>query len=366
MDSNFNILHLSSPLSWRGGEQQLSYLHAGLLARGYNSKVFCPNEGVLASKLTVEERVLYNKRSGFDVFAAYKLAKYCHANPVDIIHAHDAHAHTTSVLAALLFRNKTPIVLSRRVDFAIGNSRFSRYKYNHKNIRVIACVSDAIKAMVEPKISNKAIEVTTIHSGVDLTRFEQVNPIDLRTEMSLEPSIKLVANFSALADHKDYFTFIDTAALVCASRKDVRFLIFGKGELETDLKAYTKEKGLEKQVLFVGFRQNLPDIYPNIDILLFTSKTEGLGTTVLDAFAAKVPVVATKAGGVPEMVIHEKTGLLTEVGDANMLAENVIQVLDNKTLSKQLTERAFEKCQDFSVDHMVNQTENWYKKVLNI
>ena len=365
MNTSLNILHISSPISWRGGEQQLYYLHTGLKAQGYNSKVYCPNESTLATKLDISERVLYNKRSGFDVIAAYQLKVYCRKNKVDLIHAHDAHAHTTSVIAASLFGNKPPIILSRRVDFPIGKSKFSRYKYNHKKIRVIACVSEVIQKMVVPKIYNQNIEVKTIHSGVDLNRFNKVKPVDLRAEYNINASMKIVANFSALADHKDYFTFIRTAEIVSKTRKDIIFLIFGVGELHDQLIAFTQSLNLQEVVKFVGFRKDLPAVYPNIDALLFTSKTEGLGTTILDAFASHVPVIATNAGGIPEMVENNVTGLLSEIGDAESLASQVLEVISNESLSKKITTNALIKANDFSVDQMISKTIKTYTNVLN-
>lgn len=364
MSTSLHILHISSPISWRGGEQQLFYLHTGLKAQGHDSKVFCPNESILATKLEIGERVLYNKRSGFDLIAAYQLKKYCKRNKVDVLHAHDAHSHTTCIIAASLFGNKPPIVLSRRVDFPIGKSSFSKYKYNHNKIRVIACVSDVIRGMVEPEIHNKEIEVKTIHSGVDLSRFKEVTPANIRSEYSIAPDTKIVANFSALADHKDYFTFIRTAEIISKERNDVVFLIFGVGELYQELTDFSKSLNLENVVKFVGFRKDLPDVYPNIDVLLFTSKTEGLGTTVLDAFASHVPVVATKAGGIPEMVEDKVSGLLSDIGDAESLSKQVIEVLSNKELSNKLTTNAYAKAQEFSVEQMISKTIKTYNNVL--
>jgi L-malate glycosyltransferase len=365
LTKRIKVLHISSPFTWRGGEQQLMYLHQGLLAAGHTSLVFCPNDSVLATRLDIKERVVYNKRSGFDFFAAKQLAAYCKANKVDLVHAHDAHSHTTAVLGATLFRNRCPIMLSRRVDFPIGGSWFSRYKYNHRQVKTILCVSDLIREMVSPKITASHIEVATVHSGVDLSKFVGIKPLDLRDELNLSNDAKLVANFSALADHKDYFTFIDTAKIVCNARDDVYFLIFGKGELEDELRSYANQSGYAQRIVFVGFRNDLPQVYPNIDVLLFTSKTEGLGTTVLDAFASKVPVVATQAGGIPEMVIDGETGLLAKIGDASTLAINVQRVLDEPNLQHRLTEAALQKCQTFSKDVMVRQTEESYNKVLN-
>ena len=87
-----NVLHISSPLTWRGGETAAHVFTQRLLqASGHNSLVFCPNESVLATRLDMEERVVYNKRSGFDLFAAKQLATYCKANGINLIHAHDAH-----------------------------------------------------------------------------------------------------------------------------------------------------------------------------------------------------------------------------------------------------------------------------------
>ena len=341
------------------------YLHKGLQGAGHNSIVFCPNESVLATRLEIEERVVYNKRSGFDILAAKELANYCRLNNVEVIHAHDAHAHTTSVLAATVFGNKCPIVLSRRVDFPIGGSWFSRYKYNHKRIKAILCVSNVIRDMVKSKITAKHVSVATVYSGVDMDKFKGIIPVNLHKELGIPSEQKLVANFSALADHKDYFTFIDTAKIVCGERDDATFLIFGKGELEAELREYAKKSGCSDKIRFAGFRNDLPQVYPNINVLLFTSKTEGLGTTVLDAFASKVPVVATNGGGIPEMVVHNQTGLMTEVGDANKLAKYVNQVLDDPELGQKLVDNAFMKCQDFSKENTVMQTQDWYYKVLN-
>ena len=83
-----------------------------------------------------------------------------------------------------------------------------------------------------------------------------------------------------------------------------------------------------KNILLTGFRTDIFEVFPELDILLFTSKEEGLGTTVLDAFACEVPVVATAGGGIPEMVIHQKTGWLAAIGYAEQLAEGVEQILD--------------------------------------
>lgn len=353
---------MSSPFTWRGGEQQLFYLHHGLVEQRVNSVVFCPGNSVLYQQLHSDRRVAYKKQSGFDIRAALKLKKVCKSENIDIIHAHDAHAHTTSVLAALL-GNKTPIVLSRRVDFPIKKKWFTRFKYNHKNIRNILSVSNAIQEIIRPAITAEHIGLKVVHSSCDTSRFQHIDPIDLRKELGLNTSIKIIGNVAALADHKDHHTFLKTAKQVLANMQDVVFVIVGSGELEEELKAKAVELGVSDHVRFMGFRDDLPRIYPNFDVFLFTSKTEGLGTSVLDAFANKLPVVTTNAGGIPEMVVHGKTGMLAPVGDDQMLANHVIELLKDSSKSNELVAGATEKLKEFSVDHMVSKTLEVYRKI---
>lgn len=319
----------------------------------------------MSQRLPLEQQFNYVKRSGVDIAAARQLARLCKQTKPDLVHAHDSHSHTTCILAAILFRNATPIILSRRVDFPIGSSWFSKFKYNHKKIRAIVCVSDTIKEIVRPQITAQHIHLTTVHSGVNPDKFQGVQVKDLRAELRLEKDIRIVANVAALADHKDYFTFLDTAKKLSSDRQDVRFLIFGSGNMEQELKAYCSKLDLNAYTYFMGFRQDLNQLYPNFDALLFPSKTEGLGTSILDAWANNVPVVATRAGGIPEMIIHEETGLLADVGDAGSLAAELTRILDDRKLRETVTQNAQKHLKKFTVNEMVRKTTSEYQNILN-
>lgn len=359
-----SILHVSSPLSWRGGEQQLFYLYLGLKSKAFQQIVFCPQHSELSKKIDESDCVTYKKRSGFDIAAAFKLAKLCKAKKVDLIHCHDAHAHTTAVLAADIFGNKVPIVLSRRVDFHIGKSWFSRHKYNHKRIVSILCVSDAIKEIVRPAITNANIRVVTVHSGVDVLKYQNAKRGKLRKEFGIPEGGMIIGNVAAMADHKDIPTFLRTVKRL-QSNESFYFFLIGSGPLELEMKAMASELQLTSRLIFTGFRNDLTEIFCDLDVLLFTSKTEGLGTTILDAFANKVPVVATNAGGISEMIHHLQTGLLCEVGDDEQLANAVLHVLENAELNQKLIENALEKLKQFSWTEMVAKTQAEYHQLFN-
>ncbi|MBI35219.1 MAG: glycosyl transferase [Flavobacteriales bacterium] len=261
------------------------------------------------------------------LYSPKELNQYAKKKKIDLIHAHDSHAHSFALIAASLFGNVTPIVVSRRVDFKINRSSIK--KYNHKKIKKIICVSNAIKEVLYPDIGDKSI-LTTVHSGIDLNKFSfnQNNNQKLRKEYQIPSNVKIIGNVAAIAPHKDYYTFINTAEEIVKRNLNVKFFIIGTGPLEEKIKQYCIQKKLSNHIIFTGFRTDIQEILPELDIFLMTSETEGLGTSIIDAFACQLPVVATRAGGIPEIVQHEKNGLLADIKDANELANQIERILN--------------------------------------
>lgn len=363
LNRKLNILHVVTAMSWRGGEQQAAYLIEELEKRQINQTVLCSqgSEMEVHCQKNAINYMACRKRGSMDLKYARTLKKLCVKLEIDLVHLHDSHAHTFAVIAASLFRNRTPLVLSRRVDFPIGNNWASRYKYNHPNIKKIICVSDKIKEITSKGISRKE-KLTTVHSGIDLNKFRKTDK--LRKELKLQDGIYLIGNSSALADHKDYFTFVDVAEKVLAEREDLLFIIFGKGPLEQEIKDYIRGKHLEKDILMMGFRDDIAEILADLDIFLMTSKTEGLGTSVIDAFAAGVAVVSTAAGGIPELVENEETGLLCGVKDVECLSNSVMKILNHPDIKEELQRKAKEKARNFSKEATAEKTLAFYKQIL--
>ena len=133
-------------------------------------------------------------------------------------------AHTFLYLSYRIFKSEFPSVVSRRVDFSISSSSYK--KYTHPQIKRIICVSNKIKDIVTTSIGTSE-RVVTVHSGVDLKKFDRKSTIDLRRTYSIPDSHKIIANISALAGHKDYETFVNTAEKLLKLRSNVTFLIIG-------------------------------------------------------------------------------------------------------------------------------------------
>ena len=359
------ILHVSTPKSWRGGEQQIAYLYEELAQIGIEQYILCAKGGELAKRGKAKKWNIIEsrKRAAIDPFFSFSIKRISRLKNIDIIHVHDSHAHTFAMISSSIWRNNIPIVVSRRVDFPISNSSIK--KYNHKNIKRILCVSDAIKAITATKIVDQSI-LKTIYSGIDLERFHSVNqPMDvLRTEFNIAANIPLIGNVAAIAPHKDYFTFIDTAEEVIKRGLNAKFIIIGTGPLELEIKEYCLMKGLSDHIIFTGFRSDIPTILPELDLFLITSETEGLGTSVIDAFACRVPVVATRAGGIPELVHHEKTGLLADIKDPVGHANQIELILNSASLQAQIIKGQQEILPLFTKTETAKKTLQEYLAVL--
>lgn len=359
------VLHVSSPRSWRGGEQQAAYLYGELARKNIAQAIACPRGSVMAQRCAERgwRHVTIPRRAAVDPFFARGVARAARDLGANLVHAHDPHAHTAAVLAHALFGAPGRIVVHRRVDFPIKRDPFTRWKYDHRAVRRIVCVSGAIAEILRPALRDPS-RLRVVHSGVDLARFGATPDGRLRRQLGVPEGTALVGNVSALAGHKDYPTFVETAARLLARGVRARFVAIGEGPERPRIEALLRERGLEKDVVLAGFRDDVPIVFPELDVLLFPSETEGLGTTVLDAFAAGVPVVATRAGGIPEMVVHGETGLLAEVRDAETLAGHVERVLAEPALRERLVAGGRTRLREFGVDRTAEKILAVYGEVL--
>lgn len=362
------VLHVSTQIGWRGGEQQIMYLIR--LGRDVSHYLFCP-EGAALKKEAIKEGITlrtFDSSSRFQFFFEVPLQLWQFINEIHphLIHVHDSGAHT---LAYLLARRKvvaSPLIVSRRVDIRRGKNMFSRKKYNQAEIAKIFCVSNYVKTIMESVVDDKS-KLVTIYSGIDLQRFPYRSPHPkLRNELDIPDDFLIVGNIAALTKPKGYPIFVKTAAEILKHWQKIVFVIAGDGPMRVKIEKMILNLGLENKIILLGFRNDIPEILPSLDILLFPSENEGLGTTILDAMACGVNVVATSAGGIPEMITHQEDGLLANVGDTQQLASNVLSLARDVELRNKLRENAYKTVENFTVGNMVTQTIKTYYEILGI
>ena len=356
------ILHINTANTWRGGEQQLSYL-IGELKGAVEQHVICAPHSPMAADCE-RQAVPYTtlrKRSGLDLFLAKGVKQLVRSHRIQLIHTHDAHGHTAAVVANRLLRMNTPIVVSRRVDFPIHSAFSKRFKYQGPHIAQIICVSRAIEDIMAENLGSRK-KLCTIHSGIDTDRFASGVTGRLRQELKLPQDKLIIGNVAAHAPHKDLFTFIRTAKRLLNERTDLHFVSIGDGPLSEEIRNFAKAEGMTNELHFLGYRQDVEALLPDFDLFLMTSETEGLGTSILDAFAAKVFVVSTAAGGIPEMVVEGETGLLAPIADDAQLAVQVNKAL-NMDRSAIVT-AASEKLKNFTKEATATKTLAVYQNLL--
>jgi L-malate glycosyltransferase len=357
-------LQIDTARSWRGGQNQVLLTVRGLRALGHRVVAVVHPEGELRKRLPDDtETVALGPRNEVDLPAAWRLSRIIRDLRPDIVHAHDPHgvAVAATALSIASPAPRPPLVAARRVDFHLKANSFSRWKY--RQVDRFVCASNAIRAMLlEDGIP--ADLAVTVHEGVDIERVLGVEPLNVREEYWFPPHSLIVGNIAALVPHKGQRFLVDAAAMVVRELPETRFLILGEGELRPALEQQIKHLHLSQHVVLAGFRADVLAVLKGLDVFVMSSVTEGLGTSLLDAMAASRPIVATRTGGIPEVVVHGETGLLAPPKDGPALAETILQMLKDAPGRDRVAHAGFARARErFSVERMVEQTLDVYAAV---
>lgn len=359
-----NILNVTSIEEWRGGDAQM-YTIYNLLKKYDDIKqyILCPEFSVLAEKCKIDKANYYTYTKKNKVLSLIKpINKIIKEKQIDIVHIHDSSALSAAILAKMLSNTKARIIYSRKRNNRIKDNFFSKLKYDNKHVEKIVCVSKAVEK-IYLDVGMDPNKLLTIYDAIDVNKFANKSSKNIiHDELNLSEDSKIIGNICSLSKQKDIKTFIDTAKLLLKKNPaKLEFVLIGGGELDEELKEYTSSLGIANKIHFLGFRNNINELLPELDILLMTSLTEGLPLSIYEAFASKVPIVSTKAGGIPEVVIDNKTGFLAEIKDKNELERKISNLLENASLRKDIVESAFSVVSSsFDLKNLEENYHNFY------
>lgn len=358
-------LHIDTARTWRGGQNQALLAVLGLRALGHRAALVAHPRGELRRRAPEKPDLFpLAPRTEMDLRAAWQLSRLMRQLQPEIVHAHDAHAVAMISLALSLGGSalRARFVASRRVDFHVGKNAFSRWKY--RKVECFLCASASIRSMLIAD-GIRANRTTVVHDGIDLKLVGTALPLDVHTRFCLPHHAPIVGNVAALVPHKGQRYLIQAAALVVQQVPDVRFLIVGEGELRATLQKQIKHLRLEKHVILTGFRPDALALLKGFDLFVMSSVTEGLGTSVLDAMACERAVVATRAGGIPEIINDEKIGLLVPVRDPSALAEAIVSLLGDAARRQRYGQAGRLRAHEhFSAERMVDETAEAYVRLV--
>lgn len=337
----------------------------GLRARGHRAALVAHPQGELRQRMS-EGSDLYPlaPRTEMDLRAAWQLSRLLRQLGPTIVHAHDAHGVAMAALARSMAGPASPtrLVAARRVDFHIGANALSRWKY--RQVECFICASACIQSMLT-KDGIPSDRTTLVYEGVDLEHINAAPPLSVHKELWLPHQAPIVGNVAALVPHKGQRYLIDAAARVVRAVPDARFVIVGDGELSEILKRQIKALHLEKHVFLTGFRPDALSWHKSFDLFVMSSTTEGLGTSTLDAMACGRAVVATRAGGLAEVVVDGETGLLVPTRDHDALADAIVRLLQDPARRDRYGQAGLARVQQvFNAERMVDETLRVYEHLV--
>lgn len=336
-----NVLQVTKVRNWNGEVQQLYILAKELNRIGVNVFVMCPDQSEIHKRLIDSGISLVtfelNQRK------SYKLANFVFEvkkkHNIDLVHLHSSSLLMTSIVYYTIFDRFTPFILAKK-SMVRTSSFLSQLKYNHNVIKKIICVSEAVKSTLIGFIWKRNInKVGVLYDGVNVNNSKKTSILNIKERYDLQESDYIVGNIANHVPAKNLEVFVEVANHIVnvLKHKNVKFVQIG-GEFKYSKAIYdlSKKYKLEDNLIFMGFVEDASSLLNQFDVLLMTSRREGLPLTIYEAFANKVPVIATKAGGIPEAIIHERTGLLSEIGGYESLASNIISLKDNIDLKNEI------------------------------
>lgn len=363
-----HILHLIDTTGPGGAETVFTSLLRHLDRGTYRHTVVLRGEGWVADTVRDMgyEPLIIDSKGSFNLNYVVSLIRLIRRTRVTIVHAHLLGSNVYGALAALTCRIPMIATFHGGVDVA-GNERFLATKFRLINLgaSAIVCVSRGLQKELASRSPLAASKLRLIYNGVDPQQFKPQQSDALKSELGLPAESKLVISIGNIRPAKGYPYLVEAAADVISENRDIHFIVVGhpRKDLFQKLEAQVKVAGIESNIHFLGFRDDVEDVLCQADVFLLPSTSEGFSISTVEAMMACVPVVATRSGGPEEILDHEKTGLLVPAGDSQAICDAVLRVV-RKKVPADMTARARESAEQFfSVHAMLSQYEALYQEL---
>jgi glycosyltransferase involved in cell wall biosynthesis len=358
-----HIAHLEAGRHLYGGARQVLHLMRGLRAQGVAGTLVCPPGSAIAAEAGRHQLDVLPVALGgeLDFLAGMRIARALGGRGCDLLHVHSRRGAEAAGRSAAR-RRGIPAIVTRRVDNPLSRLAAARRFRSFSRIVVISgAVRNALLAAgVRPE------RLALIPSAVDAALLDPPwSRQRLAREFGLDPAAPLVVSVAQLIPRKGHSLLLEAWREVASALPDARLVVIGQGSLASKLRAEAQRRGVADSVVFAGWRGDLGEFIGRFDLLVHTALHEGLGLAILEAQGAGVPVVAFRAGGIPEAVVDGQTGILVPTGDAAALAGALRALLSNPAARQQMGEAAWERAaRAFRVADMVAAHLTLYRDVL--
>lgn len=379
------VLRIIGRLNVGGPAIHVVNLTAGLDSRGYQTLLVAGSENEAEGSMLdfalshgVKPTVIPEIVTAFSLVprdgkALWKLYWLMRKERPHIVHTHTAKAGFLGRLAARL--SGVPVVVHTFHGHVLhGYYGPVKNQVLRRVEQSLAWATDRLVTVSE-QVKNDLIsygvaqaeKISVVPLGFDLDPFlnSQAQQGEFRREMSLSQEHKLIGIVGRIFPIKNHALFLDAAAMIAARDSVARFVIVGDGVLRQRLENQARELGIGDRVLFTGWRRDLPRIYRDLNLLVVSSDNEGTPVSAIEAMAAGCPVVATRVGGLPDLIDDHKTGRLVPPRDADALASAVLDLLQSPHTARELGRNAQEFVrQRFTVRRLLSDMDHLYTELL--
>ena len=372
MRSNrLNVLQFVTLFGIGGTERQVLNLVQALDSSRFGVEVACLKRfGALlpemeATGVPITEYKTTSLYNHMAVWNQMRFVNHLRKRNVEIVHSYGFHSNVFAIPPARLAGAAAVLASIRDTGEHLTTMQRRVEKLFCRMVNCIVTNSEAVRN----RLTNEGYDpqkIVVIHNGIELTRFaKKTTDLRLHRELGIPSSTPLVAVFARLNELKGIEYFLRAVAGLIKRFDNVRFLIVGDGASRVELEKYAGQLGLNKHVVFMGFRLDVPILLSEISVSVLPTLSESFSNSLLEAMAASVPVVATRVGGNAEVVQGGITGLLVPPRDAEALARAIGQFLEEPSLGRKFGLAGRERVSKrFALDRMTHATERLYEGLM--
>jgi len=372
---NIRVCHIAHGDLWAGAEVQLATLLAALARKpGYEFSAVLLNDGKLADALRnvgISVNIL-SEASFNSAQLLIRLVRYLKHHQPDIVHTHKYKDNILGSCAAALagvhivvrsvhgmtepFRGREYIKMGLYESL---DKLMNKWKVS-KIIAVSSDITSTLTKIYGPR------KVVRIHNGINLQQIEVMQDRNkVRKRLGVGSDEYLVGTVGRLTPVKGHDIMMKTAHLLKKESVNCKFLIVGDGPLMLTLKTLARTLGIEKEVILAGQRDDVYDLINAMDVFLLPSLHEGIPMVLLESLALGRPIIASRVGGVPEIISHDKEGLLVEPGSPEELKRGIRTLMDDRSHASKLAEAGRKRVEEgFTGNLMAERTAQLYSALI--
>lgn len=355
-----------------GGAEVLAARMARRLNGRFRFIFACLDEqGVLGEDLRAEGFPVHvlGRQPGVDCRCGRRLASLLKSEGVSLVHAHQ-YTPFFYAAASRLPRRTPPVVFTEHGRWFPDFPRPKRIAANRvllgRRDRVVGVGEAVRQALIHNEgINPRRVEV--IYNGIDLDAYDETEDqaAEVRREIGVGADDFVVIQVARLDHLKDHVTAVETHRQVVAQSPDAKLVLVGEGPERPKIEEAIRSRGLESSVILLGLRKDIPRLVRASDLFLLTSVSEGIPLTLIEAMAARKPVVSTRVGGVGEVVEEGKTGLLAPSGDAATLAGQILTLAGDPALRTEYGRLGRLRAEElFSETQMMERYDRLYRETI--